>query len=231
MKSPLAGLQKTLGYNFTDADLLRRALTHSSARAKGAVDDNQRLEFLGDRVLGLVMAELVCELYPEASEGELARVFNRLVRRDACAEVAVRWGLGDHLILSGGEADSGGRAKANILADACEAVLGALYLDGGLQVARDLVRGSWSETAAATGKGHRDPKTALQEWAQSHQLGLPVYAEIERAGPDHAPSFTAEVRIPGLSPASGSGTSKRLAEQAAARTMIEREGIAELARE
>ena len=221
-----APLQKALGHKFRDKALLRQALTHSSARDTRAAGDNERLEFLGDRVLGLAIAELLCEMNPDAREGDLARLFNALVQRGACAEVAIEIQLGDHLVLSGSERTNGGRAKASILADACEAVLGAVFLDAGFLVTRKVVRKLWLPRIGNSAEAARDPKTALQEWAQARQLGLPLYVEVERAGPDHAPLFTSEVRVGSAKPpARGSGTNKRMAEQDAARMFLERERI------
>ena len=221
----LAPLQRALGHKFNDKALLRQALTHSSARSDTVACDNERLEFLGDRVLGLAIAELLCELQPEAREGDLARLYNRLVQRGTCAEVALELDLGEHLLLSGSERTSGGRSKTSILADACEAVLGAIFVDAGFEATRKVVRKHWSPRIDGGAETPRDPKTALQEWAQGRKLGLPEYAEVERAGPDHAPHFTAEVRVGSVKPARGSGTNKRLAEQAAARALLERERI------
>ena len=220
-----AALQKALGHKFRDKALLRQALTHSSARDCKAADDNERLEFLGDRVLGLAIAELISEVHPDSREGDLARIFNALVQRGACAEVALDIGLGEHLLLSGSELVSGGRAKASILADACEAILGAVFLDAGFAAARKVVRNLWLSRLDAGTEAALDPKTALQEWAQARRKGIPLYVEVERAGPDHAPQFTTEVRIDGMKPARGTGTNKRMAEQAAARAYLERERI------
>jgi len=225
----LAPLQRALGHKFRDKALLRQALTHASARADEPVEDNERLEFLGDRVLGLGVSELLYEVDPEASEGDLARLFNRLVQREACAEVAADMKLGDYLFLSGSEITSGGRAKLGILADACEAVLGAVFLDAGFDAAREVVRKFWAPRISAGLEQTRDPKTALQEWAQGRKLGLPAYVQVERAGPDHAPRFTSEVRIAAVKPARGSGPSKRVAEQEAAKALMQREGIWEAA--
>ena len=222
---PLTPLQRTLGYKFRDKALLRQALTHASARTETLTEDNERLEFLGDRVLGLAIAELLCQEHPDAQEGELARRFNRLVQREACAEVAADMSLGDHLRLSGSEITNGGRTKAGILADACEAILGAVFIDAGFDATRKVIRKFWLPRLSASTHTQRDPKTALQEWAQGRKLGLPAYAQIGRAGPDHAPHFTSEVRIGGVSPARGHGPSKRVAEQEAARALLHREGI------
>ncbi len=219
-------LERALGYRFKDLELLRRALTHSSARKSERPDaDNERLEFLGDRVLGLVVAELMLEAFPEASEGELARRFNRLVQRETCAEIARELSLHDHVILADSEAAAGGRQKDGILADACEAVIGAVFLDGGFAKARKLIAARWTGRAGEVGPVIPDAKTALQEWAQGRGLHIPRYCEIDRSGPAHAPHFQTEVRIDGLPPASGSGPSKRAAEQAAALALLTREGI------
>lgn len=202
------------------------ALTHSSARIKGRKGlDYERLEFLGDRVLGLVIAELLIELYPEAREGDLALRFNQLVRKETCAAVAQELDLGGYIIMSGIEAGSGGRGKQTILGDVCEAVLGAVFLDGGFDAARDIIRRVWSPRAGEHGAVLRDAKSALQEWAQGRGLDLPGYVETQRQGPDHAPLFTTSVVVSGFAPALGEGPSKRIAEQAAAGAMLLREGV------
>jgi ribonuclease III len=220
-------LEKALGHRFKTQELLEIALTHASMRGgKGPHIDNERLEFIGDRVLGLAIAELLSERFPSASEGELARRYNRLVRGETCAKVARTLGLGPHLILSESEAGSGGRAKGTILADGMEALLGAIFLDAGFDAARSAVRRLWtspSEELQTTARP--DAKSALQEWAQGQGLALPQYVEVARKGPDHAPRFTSEVRISGKPPARGEGASKRAAEQAAAKALLEREGV------
>ena len=224
-------LEKALGHRFANLELLDTALTHASMRSTGdrtpseAGHDNERLEFLGDRVLGLAVAEMLTQSFPRADEGELARRYNRLVRREACAEVAIALDLGRHLVLSEGEADSGGRAKLTILADACEALLGAIFLDGGFEAARLVVQRHWQPRLDSDERDRPDPKSALQEWAQGLGMAIPVYAVTGRQGPDHAPHFTAEVRISGRKPAAGQGTSKRLAEQEAASAFLLREGV------
>jgi ribonuclease III len=227
------GFEAKLGYQFTDRTLLKRALTHSSVRTggkKGGDTDNERLEFLGDRVLGLAIAEMLTELDPGASEGEMARAFNHLVRGETCAEVARSLALGEQLVLSDSEAQSGGRQKVTILADACEAVLAAVFLEGGFSAARQVVRLHWTSRLAALPDEPSDAKSALQEWAQGQGLDLPKYKELSREGPDHAPLFTTEVRVGGRkSPtartAQGTGSSKRVAEQAAATALLVKEGV------
>lgn len=211
-------LETRLGHRFKDPDLLRRALTHASV---STTDSNERLEFLGDRVLGLVIAEKLHQLYPGDPEGILALKLNALVRSEACALAAEKAGLGDHLILANSEIASGGRKKMAILAGTCEAVIAALYLDGGLAAARDFIERNWQEQYTGLHHDMRDAKTALQEWAQSKKGGLaPVYKLIKREGPDHAPRFLIEVNVAGQPPATGEGSSKREAEQAAAQAML-----------
>lgn len=222
----LKDLAARLGHDFADLGLLKLALTHSSARAvEAATDDNERLEFLGDRVLGLAVAELLTSRFPEAREGELARWFNHLVRAQTCADIAQGWDLGRYLVMSGGEAGSGGRMKMTILANACEAVLGALHSDGGYAVARELVHRDWTRHLGELEVAAADAKSVLQEWVQGQKLPLPRYEEVGRSGPDHAPEFTAEVHIKGLDPERGKGASKRAAEQAAALAVLIREGV------
>ena len=221
-------LEAALGYAFTDKALIEQALTHASVRTgrRPQPPDNERLEFLGDRVLGLVAAELLIELYPEESEGDLARRFNRLVRGDTCAAVARKLGIGPELVLSTSENDSGGREKSTILADAIEAILGAVFLEAGFAKARDVVRRLWTPLLDRQPDASVvDPKSTLQEWAQGNGLALPEYVVISRVGPDHQPHFTAEVRITGRQPSRGEGASKRSAEQAAARAMLVQEGL------
>lgn len=222
----LRDLEARLGYTFTDRALLKKALTHASVRQASAKRrDNERLEFLGDRVLGLAIAELLSEVYTTATEGELARHFNRLVRGGTCAEVARSLDLGPALVLSESEAGSGGRDKETILADACEALLGAVFLEAGYTVARQVVRQLWMPKLDGEPVATADAKSALQEWAQGQGLSLPSYTEVAREGPDHAPRFTSEVRIKGRKPARGEGASKRAAEQAAAASLLAREGV------
>jgi len=222
----LKDLEARLGYAFKDRTLLKKALTHASVRqASIKRRDNERLEFLGDRVLGLAVAELLSEVYPTASEGDLARLYNRLVRGGTCAEVARALDLGAALVLSESEAGSGGREKETILADASEALLGAIFLEAGYEKAREIVRAHWGIKLQGTPAEAADAKSALQEWAQGQGLDLPQYVEVDRQGPDHRPRFTAEVRIKGRKPARGEGASKRAAEQAAASALLAREGV------
>jgi ribonuclease III len=222
----LKHLFERLGYAFNDRSLVELALTHASARPSlKPNEDNERLEFLGDRVLGLAVAELLTASFPEASEGELARRFNQLVRAETCADVAQRWELGKLIVMSGGEAESGGRAKKTILANACEAVLGAIFIDGGYEPARDVVHRCWAAELSGLDLAAPDAKSILQEWAQGRHLPLPRYIEVSREGPDHKPRFTSEVQIDGVAPERGHGANKRAAEQAAALAMLLREGV------
>jgi ribonuclease-3 len=215
-----------LGFAFKDRALVELALTHASARPSlKPNEDNERLEFLGDRVLGLAIAELLTQTFPESTEGELARRYNQLVRAETCAEIAKEWELGQLISMSGGEAESGGRGKKTILANACEAVLGAIFIEGGYQAARDVVFRFWATELASLDLALPDAKSILQEWAQGRRLSLPRYVEIAREGPDHKPRFTAEVQIDGVAPERGHGANKRAAEQAAALAMLLREGV------
>lgn len=225
-KSALQDLSARLGHDFSDPALLKVALTHASARVTARPgEDNERLEFLGDRVLGLVIAELLVERFPKAREGELARWFNHLVRAETCAEIAQEWELGDFILMSGGEAGSGGRRKKTILANTCEAVLGAVFADAGYDAAKALIRQFWEKQLHELDTAAPDAKSLLQEWAQGRRLPLPRYLEVAREGPDHAPRFTAEVQIEGVAPERGQGANKREAEQAAALAMLVREGV------
>jgi len=222
----LKHLYGRLGYAFKDRSLVELALTHASARPSlKPNEDNERLEFLGDRVLGLAVAELLTASFPDASEGELARRFNRLVRAERCGEIAQRWELGKLIVMSGGEAESGGRGKKTILANACEAVLGAIFLDSGYAEARDVVHRFWADELGDLDLGVPDAKSILQEWAQGRHLPLPRYIDVSREGPDHKPRFTTEVHIDGVAPERGEGANKRAAEQAAALAMLLREGV------
>lgn len=222
----LKDLCARLGHEFSDPALLKVALTHASARAGACPhEDNERLEFLGDRVLGLAIAELLADSFPKAREGELARWFNHLVRAETCAEIAQEWELGTFILMSGGEAGSGGRSKKTILANACEAVLGAIFADGGYDSARAVVHRFWQPQLDMLELAAPDAKSLLQEWAQGRRLPLPRYLEVAREGPDHAPRFTAEVQIDGVAPERGTGANKRAAEQAAALAMLVREGV------
>ena len=221
LSADIAGFQDRIGHRFDDPALLLRALTHSS-RSSANRGDNQRLEFLGDRVLGLVIAEKLLSDDAGASEGQLAPRFNALVRKEACADVARAVDLGAVLKLGRSEMMSGGRRKQALLGDAMEAVIAAVYLDAGLDTARDMILRLWGKRIVAVEEDARDPKTALQEWAQARGMALPQYAQVGRSGPDHAPVFEIEVRLADGQTATASAGSKRQAEQAAAQALLER---------
>ena len=215
----LESFEARLNLRFKRPELLREALTHASMSGPNR-DDNQRLEFLGDRVLGLVMAEALLERDPAAAEGLLAPRYNALVRKETCADVARAIGLGDALKLGRSERLSGGRRKMALLGDAMEAVIAAVYVDQGFEVAKAMVLRLWGDRIDAVDEDARDAKTALQEWAQARGLPPPSYTETGRHGPDHAPVFTIEARLESGEAASASAGSKRQAEQAAAQTLL-----------
>ncbi|HEY8163338.1 MAG: ribonuclease III [Methylocystis sp.] len=225
-KADLSALEARIGHVFKDKALLRWALTHVSA-ATQRPDSYERLEFLGDRVLGLAVAHMIFEGFPDDSEGELSRRLAALVRKETCAEVSESWGVGPHMRLGEGEAQTGGRKKRAILGDICEAIIGAVFLDGGAAAAETVVRAAFGPKMHESGRSLRDAKTALQEWAQARRLAPPLYRLVTRSGPDHAPSFELAVEIEGFEAAVGAGTSKRAAEQAAAAAFMAREGVRE----
>jgi len=214
-----------LGHDFARPELLREALTHPSMAGPGRAD-NQRLEFLGDRVLGLIMAEALMRADDAAAEGDLAPRFNALVRKETLAEVGREIGLGEALRLGRSEMVTGGRKRDAALADAMEAVIAALYLDGGLEAARATVLRLWGDRVARAEGAARDAKTALQEWAQARGQAPPAYEEVAREGPPHAPVFTIRARLADGAAEAAQARSKRLAEQAAARALLARlEGV------
>jgi len=210
-----------LGHDFDDPALLVRALTHASI-GSATRPDNQRLEFLGDRVLGLIIADALLSADSGASEGQVAPRFNALVRKETCADVARQIGLGDVLKLGRSEMMSGGRRKEALLGDAMEAVIAALYLDAGLETTRSIVLSLWGDRIDRVDADARDAKTQLQEWAQARGLSPPRYIEKGRSGPDHAPVFTIEVQLDNGETATAKARAKRQAEQAAARMLLDR---------
>lgn len=224
-------LKQRLGHDFIDDRLLDQALTHPSvgegAQASGRTPgDYQRLEYLGDRVLGLLTAERLYRDFPEADEGVLSAALHGLVDKTACARVGNRLGVGPALRLSPGETKTGGRRKDGIVADAVEAILAAVYLDGGLGAARGVYQHAWAEELASPpAPTLSNPKSALQEWAQAAGRPLPSYAVMRRTGSDHAPTFTVEVTVEGVEPARADGRSRQDAEKAAAVAMLKREGV------
>jgi len=221
LSADLKAFQGRIGHEFSRPNLLVRALTHSSMSSPNR-DDNQRLEFLGDRVLGLVMAEALLLADKGASEGQLAPRFNALVRKETCAEVAREIDIGVVLKLGRSEMLSGGRRKEALLADAMEAVIAATYRDAGFDVARDMVLRLWGARVGAVEADARDAKTSLQEWAQARKLSPPKYIEIGRDGPDHAPQFIIRVTLDSGETEDATAGSKRQAEQAAAKALLTR---------
>ncbi|MEM6588045.1 MAG: ribonuclease III [Pseudomonadota bacterium] len=221
LSAELKAFESRLGYAFKKPERLLRAVTHASMSSPNR-DDNQRLEFLGDRVLGLVMAEALLDQDTSAQEGQLAPRFNALVRKEACADVAREIDLGKVLKLGRSEMLSGGRRKQALLGDAMEAVIAAVYRDGGFEEAKDLVIRLWGERVRLVDDDARDAKTALQEWAQARGLSPPQYVELSRDGPDHAPQFTIEARLESGEGSQAKAGSKRQAEQAAAAALLEK---------
>lgn len=221
-KDPLVALQKAIGYQFTDQELFHRSLTHSSRVGERSFE---RLEFLGDRVLGLTLADALFRKFGDADEGELAPRFNQLVRKEACAEVARSIDLGDALFLSRSEDSHGGRKKTAILGDAMEAIIAAVHLEGGYDIARQMILRLWQPLLERADDPTQDPKSSLQEWSQGNNLGIPDYDTIDRTGPDHAPQFTVQVKIGGKNTAEGKGSSKQSAEQVAAKALLDKLGV------
>ena len=232
-KAGIGDLEETIGHRFADRRLAERALTHISALPGSPADGPhyQRFEFLGDRVLGLAVAHMLFRAFPEASEGELSRRLAHLVRRETCAEVAASWDVSRHVILGAGERQSGLRQKQALLADVCEALIAAVYLDAGFEAATAVVERAFGPKMDEPGRSVRDAKSTLQEWAMGRGLPTPRYLEVARSGPDHAPMFRISAVVEGFAPADAEGRSKRLAEQAAAAAFLQREGLTEPAQE
>jgi len=225
-KKRFGNLQKRLGYTFSDYYNLERALTHSSVRKKS--DDNfhyERLEFLGDRVLGLCIAQMLHVAFPDANEGELSLRLNALVRGKTLAEIADELQLYEFIRTGGDLKEITSKRMQSVRADVLEAIIASIYLDGGVESAQKFIERFWHDRVFDTQGARRDSKTALQEWAHTRQLGTPRYREKLRTGPDHDPEFTVSVKLPGREAATGVGASKRIAEQAAARELLVREGI------
>ena len=222
-----AAIEARIGHKFADPNLLTTAITHVSAlkpqRKRG--DSYQRLEFLGDHVLGLIVSDMLYRAFPNADEGEMSKRLADLVRKESCADVAKSLGLTDDIKLGAVGAGAGARLRKSVLGDICEAVIGAIFLDGGYGAAATFVERNWTERMRKPRQPLRDPKTVLQEWAQGKGLPTPVYREVERTGPHHDPQFRIAVELPGLASAEGIGGSKRAAEKAAASAMIAREGV------
>jgi ribonuclease-3 len=222
-----AAIEARIGHKFADPALLATAFTHvsalKSARKRG--DSYQRMEFLGDRVLGLIVSDMLYRAFPNANEGELSKRLAELVRKESCADVAKSLGLVDDIKLGAVGAAVGARLRRSVLGDVCEAVIGAVFLDGGYGAAAQFVERNWADRMQKPRRPLRDPKTILQEWAQAKKLPTPLYREVERTGPHHDPQFRVAVELPGLAPAEGIGGSKRDAEKDAASVMIAREGV------
>ncbi|MFZ1774175.1 MAG: ribonuclease III [Rhizobiaceae bacterium] len=216
-------LTRVTGHRFADIDRLKRALTHSSARKASAGSDYERLEFLGDRVLGLLVAEMLFARFPDATEGELSLRLNALVNAETCAEVADDLGI-SQFVRTGAEIGTSAVAKLrNLRADIVEALIAAIYLEGGLDAVRPVIENFWGKRADQTAPARRDPKTALQEWAHRAATALPAYEILSREGPDHDPQFTVQLAVKGFAPTRAQGRSKREAEQRAATAMLDRE--------
>jgi ribonuclease-3 len=226
-KGATAAVEARIGHSFADPNLLLQAITHVSAlkSKRNRADSYQRLEFLGDHVLGLVVSDMLYHAFPSADEGELSKRLAELVRKESCADVAKSLGLLDDIKLGAIGPNADARLRKSVLGDICEAVIGAVFLDGGHAAAAEFVRRNWTERMHKPRRPLRDPKTVLQEWAQGKGLPTPVYREVERTGPHHDPQFRVAVDLPGLAPAEGVGGSKRAAEKVAASVMIEREGV------
>lgn len=226
-KVAAAEIEQRIGYSFKDPPLLATAFTHVSAlkAARNRADSYQRLEFLGDHVLGLVVSDMLYRAFPKADEGELSKRLADLVRKETCADVARTLGMLDGIKLGTVGAGAGARLRKSVLGDICEAVIGAIFLDGGYAAAEEFVQRNWIERMRKPVRPLRDSKTVLQEWAQGKGLPAPVYREVERTGPHHDPQFRVAVDLQGLAPAEGIGGSKRAAEKVAALAMLAREGV------
>jgi len=219
----VAELERRIGHSFADRALLERALTHGSVtKGSARIRDNERLEFLGDRVLNLAVAEQLMTLRPEATEGELSKLMNQLVNYRACADAARRAGLRDALRVDASATKIGARDNERVLGDACEALIAALYLDAGFPAARQFVVAFWADLLANLDTPTKDPKTLLQEWAMARGLPVPNYRVVKQEGSAHEPVFTVEVGLPDLEPMTARGGSKREAERLAADAMLTR---------
>lgn len=218
-------LREPTGHVFRDSQRLQRALTHASARSAHAGIDYERFEFLGDRVLGLIVADMLLAAFPEALEGELSLRLNALVNAEMLSRIAEEIGLPDVIRAGSDVRNLAERKRTNLRADALESLIAVLYLDGGLETARTFIHRYWQPRSQAMGVARRDPKTELQEWAHQAARAVPDYLLEAREGPDHDPLFTVSVKVGAFEPAVGSGRSKREAEQAAAAALLVREGI------
>ena len=220
----VAVLIKRLGYVFNNEQLLEQALTHSSGAKSKIAGSNERLEFLGDRVLGLIVAQLLYEQHQDLPEGDLARMLNTLVRRQTCAKIGEKLGIPDALVLAG-KGNKRTVVTDNIVGDACEALIAAVYLDGGLEAACSIIGEHWAGFLKQAPDMRKDAKSSLQEWAAARSLAVPSYETIDTTGPDHAPEFRVELRVEGREPVQGVSTTRRTAEQVAATEFLRRERI------
>ncbi|WP_300529270.1 ribonuclease III [Maricaulis sp.] len=226
MSNPIKALEQRIGYTFTDRELIERALTHSSfGEGRKTARNYERLEFLGDRVLGLMTAEALFRMFEGADEGALAPRLNALVRKETCADVARAAELGKALRMGRSEETGGGRNKTSILGDACESLIAAIYLDGGREAVQVFYDKYWGPKIEALRHKPKDAKSALQEWAAKAGHTPPKYRLTERSGPDHRPIFTVEVTVGSLDAAEGEGRSKQMAEREAAEALMAREGV------
>lgn len=222
---PLSALEARVGHVFANRALLTEALTHMSAAKEGKGPHYQRLEFLGDRALGIVVAARLFETYPDANEGELSKRFSEIVRKETCAEVAIAWGCAPHIVFGHGIGRTAARANKSILGDVCEAIIGAVWVDAGYDAARRVIEAGFGDLVTAVRAVPRDPKTVLQEYLQGRGRPPPTYTLLERTGPEHAPIFTVGAAIEGRDTVSGAGPSKRAAEQDAARAALAALGL------
>lgn len=214
-------LQSAIEYHFKDDEMLRRALTHSSAYHESDGRDYERLEFLGDRVVNLIVADLLFHHFQDEAEGALAKRHTALVRTETLADMARDLKLGEYVVLSDSEAKSGGSENDNILADMMESVTAAMYLDADYETAKSFLTTQLGDRIHTMAEPPRDPKTTLQEWSQAENLGLPSYELVGQTGPDHAPEFTIEVTVEGYMPARATSTSKKRAEKDAAKAFLD----------
>jgi len=223
----LRPVETAIGYRFFGRRHAVAALTHSSMRVsqegrKIASESYERLEFLGDRVLGLIVSEMLLFRFPLEREGDLAKRHTELVRRETLADVAIKLNIGPMIRMSRGEKDGGGQQKESLLADVVEALIAAMYLDGGMSPVRTFIEKNWSEFLEAAKRPPRDPKTALQEWAQARALPLPIYELVGQSGPSHEPQFDISVVVEGQKPVLATAGNKRAAEREAAAILLER---------
>ncbi|KAB0680127.1 ribonuclease III [Aureimonas leprariae] len=221
----LEELERRIDLKLADRERVERALTHSSHASARRAANYERLEFLGDRVLGLVISERLFALFPQANEGDLSLKLNSLVSADACAEIADQLGLWDFIRHGGELKNVSAENTRNIRADVVEALIAAIYLGNGLEEVRGFILGAWGERLRGAASARRDPKTALQEWVHTRSTVPPRYEIVERTGPDHDPVFTVRTVIDGVKPGEGKGRSRRLAEQEAATSVLKREGV------